>query len=126
MSVPAKSAQPALSQSAQPAVSSSEPNLPSAKTLLEATKIALNQDRAIMLDYYQDSCVGKVFLGKDSTSNDRVLIKSKEEYTSLIKKMYKSGTEYIILTENSLYIISSETANRTINLKSLQEANESN
>ena len=96
--------------------------LPSAQTLLSAAKIAIEQDRAIMLDYYRQTAGGTAFLGEDPETKERVLVKSKDEFTSLIKKLYKIGDDFIILTENSLYIVSGKIQKRKVNLASLQEA----
>lgn len=95
---------------------------PTSHTLVQAAKLALEQDRAIMLDYYVDTAQGKAFLGEDGSTKERVLVKSKEEFTSLIKKLYKVGEDFIVLTENSLYIVSGKIQKRTVNLASLQEA----
>jgi hypothetical protein len=95
---------------------------PTPQTLIQAAKLAMEQDRAIMLDYYVDTAQGKAFLGEDSATKERVLVKSKEEFTSLIKKLYKVGEDFIVLTENSLYIVSGKIQKRTVNLASLQEA----
>jgi hypothetical protein len=95
---------------------------PSAQTLLSAAKIAIEQDRAIMLDYYRQTAGGTAFLGEDPETKERVLVKSKDEFTSLIKKLYKVGDDFIILTENSLYIVSGKIQKRKVNLASLQEA----
>jgi hypothetical protein len=95
---------------------------PSAQTLLSAAKIAIEQDRAIMLDYYRQTAGGTAFLGEDPETKERVLVKSKDEFTSLIKKLYKTGDDFIILTENSLYIVSGKIQKRKVNLASLQEA----
>ena len=97
--------------------------LPNPTTLLQAAKIAIEQDRAIMLDYYRQTTNGTAFLGEDQTDpKERILVKSKEEFTSLIKKLYKVGDDIIILTENSLYIVSGKIQKRKVNLASLQEA----
>jgi hypothetical protein len=97
--------------------------LPGAATLLQASKIAIEQDRAIMLDYFRQTANGTAFLGEDQTDpKERILVKSKDEFTSLIKKLYKVGDDYIILTENSLYIVSGKIQKRKVNLASLQEA----
>jgi hypothetical protein len=96
--------------------------LPSAQTMIQASKLAIEQDRAIMLDYYVDTAQGKAFLGEDGATKERVLVKSKEEFTSLIKKLYKVGEDFIVLTENSLYVVSGKIQKRTVNLASLQEA----
>ena len=96
--------------------------LPAANTLLQAAKIAMEQDRAIMLDYFRETLNGTAFLGEDPQTNERILVKSKDEFTSLIKKLYKIGDDFIILTENSLYIVSGKIQKRKVNLASLQEA----
>lgn len=104
-----------------PATPASEP-LPAVATLLQAAKIAIEQDRAIMLDYYRQTTNGTAFLGEDPETKERILVKSKDEFTSLIKKLYKSGDEFIVLTENSLYVVSGKIQKRKVNLASLQEA----
>jgi hypothetical protein len=96
--------------------------IPAAQTLLQAAKLAIEQDRAIMLDYYVDTCSAKAFLGEDPSTNERILVKSKDEFTSLIRKLYKVGDDFIILTENSLYVVSGKIQKRKVNLASLQEA----
>lgn len=96
--------------------------LPASNTLLQAAKIAMEQDRAIMLDYFRETLNGTAFLGEDPQTNERILVKSKDEFTSLIKKLYKTGDDFIILTENSLYIVSGKIQKRKVNLAVLQEA----
>jgi hypothetical protein len=110
---------------ASAAPASSTEILPSATTLLQASKIAIEQDRAIMLDYFRQTANGTAFLGEDPETKERILVKSKEEFTSLIKKLYKAGDDFIILTENSLYIVSGKIQKRKVNLASLQEAYDS-
>lgn len=98
---------------------------PSAQTLVQAAKIALEKDCPIMLDYYRQTAGGTAFLGEDPDSKERVLVKSKDEFTSLIKKLYKVGDDFIILTENSLYVVSGKIQKRKVNVASLQEAYDS-
>jgi hypothetical protein len=107
------------------AASASTEILPSSTTLLQASKIAIEQDRAIMLDYFRQTAQGTAFLGEDPDTKEKILVKSKEEFTSLIKKLYKVGDDFIILTENSLYIVSGKIQKRKVNLASLQEAYDS-
>ena len=95
---------------------------PSIATLIQAAKIALEKDCPIMLDYYRQTAGGTAFLGEDPDSKERVLVKSKDEFTSLIKKLYKVGDDFIILTENSLYVVSGKIQKRKVNVASLQEA----
>jgi hypothetical protein len=88
-------------------VSTSE--LPSDRVLQMATMKAIEEDRPICLDYYADSWNGKAFIGQTKTDKKRLLIKNSEEYTSLITKLYKVDDCYLILTENSLYVVSAKT-----------------
>jgi hypothetical protein len=44
----------------------------------------------------------------------------------MIKKLYKAGDDFIIVTENSLYIVSGKIQKRKVNLASLQEAYQDN
>jgi hypothetical protein len=98
--------------------------LPAHTTLLQAAKLAIEQDRAIMLDYYRQTANATAFLGEDPETKERILVKSKDEFTSLIKKLYKVGEDFIILTENSLYVVSGKIQKRKVNLASLQEASD--
>ena len=80
--------------------------LPAEKTLMNAAKIALEQDRPILLDYYKETREGTAFIGEDPDTKERILLKSASEFTSPISKIYKSQNDFIILTENSIYIVS--------------------
>jgi hypothetical protein len=129
MSTPAtnnSSSSASNSTASTPATSNSNNTpLPSTQTLLQGAKLAIEQDRAIMLDYYVQTGNGTAFLGEDPDTKERILVKSKEEFTSLVKKLYKVGEDYIVLTENSLYIVSGKIQKRKVNLASLQEAYDS-
>lgn len=96
--------------------------LPSAAALIQAAKISIEQDKEIKLDYFRQTANGTAFLGSDPETKERVLLKSKEEFTSLIKKVYKVSEDIIVLTENSLYIVSGKIQSRKVNLAKLQEA----
>lgn len=89
-------------------------NIPSSKTLMNSVKIAIKEDKAIMLDYYMDSISGKCIIGKNTDTDEMMLVKSEEEYTSPISKIYKVEKEYIVTTENSIYIISSSIVTKKI------------
>ena len=127
MSAPASTASTASSASSSTAATATAAAtvLPGTQTLLQAAKIAIEQDRAILLDYYQETGNGTAFLGEDPETKERILVKSKEEFTSLIKKLYKVGDDFIILTENSIYLVSGKIQKRKVNLASLQEAYDS-
>lgn len=74
---------------ASSATLASELDTPSDKTLLHAARIAIEQDKPIMLDYYLDTKEGRAFLGEDATTKDKMLVRSEEEYTSSFKKFLK-------------------------------------
>lgn len=95
--------------------------IPSATTLTSVAKLAIEQDKKIMLDYYVESLNEKAFIGEDATSKDqRVLIKTRKDFTSLVQKIYKVGDDYLIMTENSIYVVSCKIKKRPINLASLE------
>lgn len=89
--------------------------LPQATTLLHAARLAIQQDKPIQLDYYVDSATSKAFIGEDPETKEKMLVKSNEEFTSLVGKIYKVGDDFIIMTENSIYIVSGKVQKRRIN-----------
>lgn len=79
--------------------------LPSNKTMNHAVKYSMQQDKPIMMDYYQDSYNKKAFFAEEKNTKRKFLIKAnQEEYTSDIISMGKSDNDYIFITENSIYI----------------------
>jgi hypothetical protein len=88
--------------------------LPSNTCMQHASKLAIVEDRPIMLDYWTQSIEKKVIIGVKE-NGEKLLVKSEEEYTSPIGKIFKIESEYIILTENSLYIVSSDIQSNRIN-----------
>ena len=103
----------AASNAASTANATPNYRLPSDVTLQHASKLAIVEDKPIMLDYWTASVDKKALVGVRE-SGEKLLVKSAEEYTSPIAKFYKSATEYIIITENSIYIVSSEIPTRKI------------
>ena len=87
--------------------------LPSDMTIKHACKIAIVEDKPIILDYWSASLDNKALIGIRDYK-EKLLVKSEEEYTSPISKFYKSNSEYIIVTENSIYLVSSDIPNRNI------------
>ena len=94
--------------------------VPSATTLVSAAKLAIQKDMSIQLDYFVDSAEGKAFLGEDAQTSEKMLVKNSEEYTSLIQKIYKAGDDFIIMTENSIYIVSGKIQKRKIQASALK------
>jgi hypothetical protein len=103
-----------------PSVTPVQEVLPNTSVLLQAAKLAMAQDKPIQLDYYADTVSGKAFMGEDSESKEKMLVKSGDEFTSLIQKVYKVGEDYIVMTENSIYIVSGKINKRRIQANSLR------
>jgi len=78
--------------------------LPDITTLQHAAKLSIVEDKPIMLDYWTFSLDKTVLIGVKENS-EKLLVKSEEEYTSPVSKIYKVSNEYIIITENSIYIV---------------------
>lgn len=79
--------------------------LPTQQALEHAAKIAVVEDKPIMMDYWTLSLDKKVLIGVRE-DGEKLLVKSEDEYTSPITKIYNVGTsDYLILTENSIYIV---------------------
>lgn len=81
--------------------------MPSATCLTHAFKLAIVEDKEIKSDYWTDSLDKKVIIGVKG-NQEKLLVKSEDEYTSPISKIYKVEKEYIIVTENSIYLVSAE------------------
>ena len=94
--------------------------LPNPTCLVQAARLAIQQDKPIQLDYYTATAMKTAFIGEDPETKDKVLVKSKEEFTSHIQKLYKVGEDYLVLTENSIYIVSGAVQKRKVNLAALQ------
>ena len=91
---------------APPAAVPATTDIPNEKVLFHAAKIALEQDKPILLDYYLATRTGSAFLGEDRETREKILVKNPEEFTSPVQKMFKARDDYIIVTENSVYIVS--------------------
>ena len=90
-----------------------EYQLPPVEIWNHISKIAITDDKPIMLDYWIDSLEKKVLIGiKDN--GEKLLVKNAEEYTSPISKIFKVDNVYIITTENSIYITHSDISKRKI------------
>ena len=92
---------------------SDKTRLPSNATLSHACKLSIVEDKAIMLDYWTISLEKKCLIGVRE-NGEKLLVRSSEEYTSNVSKLYKSEQEYIVITENSIYIIDSNIPTKKI------------
>tara|TARA_B100000902_G_C27237065_1_gene878016 strand:- start:542 stop:838 length:297 start_codon:yes stop_codon:yes gene_type:complete len=97
-----------MSESADQAYST-----PSHQCLQHACKIGITEDKPVMFDYWTASLDDNVLIGVRE-NNEKLLVKSEEEYTSPITKIFKVESEYIIITENSIYITHEKVKTRRI------------
>ena len=89
--------------------------LPSVDVWQHVSKLAIVDDKPIMLDYWTDSLEQSVFIGVRKETGEKLLVKNAEEYTSPVSKIYKVAGCYIICTENSIYLVSSDIKTKQIN-----------
>jgi len=108
-SAPAAAAAPA----AAPVTTPNGYRLPELTTLQHATKLAIVEDKPIMMDYWTFSLDKTVLIGVKE-NKEKLLVKSEEEYTSPISKIFKVGKEYIVITENSIYLVDVEIPTKRI------------
>lgn len=89
--------------------------IPSEMTLKNAAKLSIKDDKPIMLDYWSESCeeTPSIMIGV-KTTDEKLLVRSEEEFTSPISKIFKVNEEYIVVTENSIYIVSCKIPTRRI------------
>ncbi len=95
-------------------MSESEVRLPSEKVLKHVAKLSIEQDKPIMMDYWEDSYGDASVLIGVRSNDEKMLVRSPEEYTSPISRIFKVAEEYIIITENSIYVVSSEIPTKRI------------
>ena len=81
--------------------------IPKDNTLQQATKLSIKLCKPICFYFYIDSCRGKINIVNND--GDKIIYKNSEEYTSPIKNTYKVGNEYLVVTENTIYIVSCNT-----------------
>lgn len=81
--------------------------LPTDKTLQQATKLALKTKKPVCFYFYIDSLKGNISIRTDG--EDRIIFKSEDEHTSPIINTYRSDNCFIVVTENTIYILSADT-----------------
>ncbi len=104
---------PPSTTSTDASASQKNSRLPSDLIMNHACKIAIVEDKPIILDYWADSLDKKALIGVRE-NKEKLLVKSEDEYTSPIAKLYNCETEYIVVTENSIYLVASDIPNRSI------------
>ena len=79
--------------------------LPDVKTLTQAAKLSIKVSKPICFYFYVDSLKKKISICSDG--EDKIIFKNQEEHTSPILNTYKCGDEYLVITENTIYVVSS-------------------
>ena len=92
-----------------------ELKIPSQITLVNAFKKAIDDDKPVLFDYWVGSLNKSVVIGVrqiksgggegEATTTEKKLFRNEEEYTSPIVNIFKSEGEFVIVTENSIYIV---------------------
>ena len=82
--------------------------MPGINTLNNAAKLSIKFGRPLDFYFYIDSCRGNAQIV--NAEGEKIIYKNNEEHTSPIKHTYKTDNEYLIVTENTIYIISSNTS----------------
>lgn len=113
-----------MSSSSQTTTPVSAEILPAVTTLVHAARLSLKEDKPILLDYYVDTYNNKAFMGEDSDTKEKMLVKSTDEFTSLIQKVYKVQEDFLVMTENSIYIVSGKIQKRRIQAAQMRNVNE--
>ena len=96
-------------------MSEQEVRIPCDAALKHAAKISIMEDKPIMLDYFADSYGNTSVLIGVRTNDEKLLVRSAEEYTSPISRIFKVSEDYIVITENSIYVVSTEIPTKRIN-----------
>jgi hypothetical protein len=91
----------------------SDQKLPCELVMKHVSKLSIEKDKPIMLDYWSQSLAKSVVIGVRE-GGEKLLVKNEDEYTSPISKVFKVGVQYIVETENSLYIVSAEIPTKRI------------
>lgn len=82
-------------------------SIPTAETLQQACKLSIKLQKAIDFYFYVDSLRGNICIA--SNEDDKIIYKNNEEHTSPIQNTYKVNDEYLVVTENTIYVISAKT-----------------
>ena len=112
-SVSGASSTQASAQATESAAATTGHRLPSELVMKHAVKFAIEEDKPIMMDYWIQSLDKSVLIGVRN-NNEKLLVKSEEEYTSTIHKFKKIGSDLVVITENSIYLVSGDIPIRKI------------
>ena len=92
-----------------------EVNLPGDTTLQYCAKCALTEDKPVLFDYWSDSLNNSCCIGIRE-DKEKILVKGTDEYTSPIDRIFKVDDTYIIVTMNSIYVVSANVEVRAVEI----------
>lgn len=98
-------------------VESKETKMPGPATFANLFKKSIMDDKPILFDYWVSSLDKTVSIGVRQiqgggaagtpATTEKILVRSEEEYTSPIQNIFRSGDEFVVVTENSIYVVDS-------------------
>lgn len=95
--------------------------LPSSNTLTQAAKLSIKLSKPICFYFYIDSLRDNCTIV--NSESEKIIYKNNEEHTSPIKNTYKVGGEYLIVTENTIYMLSSNVKVVNNNVETGEDSN---
>ena len=82
-------------------------SIPCDNTLNQAAKLSIKISKPICFYFYLDSCRDNAKIC--ANESEKIIFKNNDEHTSSISNIYKVNNEFLVVTENTIYIISSST-----------------
>jgi len=84
-----------------------EVRMPSHETFKNIFRKAVSEDKPVLFDYWVGSLDKSVAIGVQEIDGkkEKILIRRDDEYTSTIANIFRSGQEFIVITENSIYVV---------------------
>ena len=87
--------------------------LPGELALSHACRVAIEEDKPVLFDYWGPSVGGTVIIGVRE-NGEKLLVKNEEEYTSPVRQMFRAQSELVVITENSIYLVADNVQSRKI------------
>ena len=91
----------------QPTGAKPKLSIPSAETLQQACKLSIKLQKPMCFYFYVDSLKGNICIA--TNDEEKIIFKNNDEHTSPIQNTYKVNDEYLVVTENTIYVISAKT-----------------
>ena len=82
-------------------------SIPAPDTLQQACKLSIKLQKPMCFYFYVDSLKGNICIA--SNDDEKIIFKTNDEHTSPIQNTYKVNDEYLVVTENTIYVISAKT-----------------